>query len=95
MPVRLATPSDELAITALCTSAFFNEALFGDIMHPRRHQYPDDVRPFWHARTRQFLSEHRNIVIVATTWEDHAEKIVGMATWQHGSARATTKMLRR
>jgi GNAT superfamily N-acetyltransferase len=82
MPVRLATPSDELAIAALCTSAFFNEALFGDVLHPHRHQFPDDVRFFWHARTRQFLSEHRNTVIVATIYEANAEKIVGMAAWQ-------------
>jgi GNAT superfamily N-acetyltransferase len=82
MPIRLATPADELAIAVLCTSAFFDEELFGDTVHPYRHQYPDHVLPFWHARMRQFLSDRRSIVIVATVEDAGVEKIAGMATWQ-------------
>jgi GNAT superfamily N-acetyltransferase len=82
MPVRRATPTDELAIAVLCTSAFFDEELFGNTVHPYRHQYPGDVLPFWHARVRQFFSDPRSIIIVATVEEAGAEKIAGMATWQ-------------
>jgi GNAT superfamily N-acetyltransferase len=82
MPIRLARPGDEPAIAVVCTKAFFEESLFGDLMHPYRHQYPDDVQIFWHDRTRVVFQEPRSIVIVATTIEAEREKIVGMATWQ-------------
>jgi GNAT superfamily N-acetyltransferase len=82
MPVRLATPKDEPSIAAICAAAFFEEGLFGQLIHPHRHQYPDDPIIFWHTRTRKSFFEPRNRTIVATITEDDEEKIVGMATWQ-------------
>ncbi|KAF1912972.1 acyl-CoA N-acyltransferase [Ampelomyces quisqualis] len=82
MPVRLAMPQDEPAIAAICAAAFFEEGLFGQLIHPKRHQYPDDVQIFWHARVRKFFQEPRNRVIVAALTEEGADKIIGMATWQ-------------
>jgi GNAT superfamily N-acetyltransferase len=53
MPIRFATPQDEPAIAALCAVAFFEEGLFGEYIHPYRHQYPDDSKIFWHLHTRK------------------------------------------
>jgi GNAT superfamily N-acetyltransferase len=82
MYLRPATPQDEPAIAAVCAAAFFDEPLFGQYIHPLRHQYPDDVQIFWHERVRKFFQEPRNKLIVATVNEDGTEKIVGMAVWQ-------------
>ena len=82
MPIRLATHQDEPAIAALCAAAFFEESLFGQTIHPYRHQYPGDVEIFWHDWMRNDFKERRNMIIVATTTEDGKEKIVGVATWQ-------------
>ncbi|EAT79336.1 hypothetical protein HBH56_211930 [Parastagonospora nodorum] len=82
MPVRLATAQDEPAIGAICHAAFFNEGLFGQLVHPHRHQYPSDPLIFWRQRTRAFFQEPRDVVIVSTLIENGEEKIAGMATWQ-------------
>jgi predicted GNAT family acetyltransferase len=80
--VRLATPQDEPAISRICAAAFFDEGLFGDLIHPHRHLYPDDSKIFWATRTRKSFLEPRNLIIVATLIENGEEKIVGMSTWQ-------------
>jgi GNAT superfamily N-acetyltransferase len=81
--IRLATPEDEPAIAAVCTAAFFDEPLFGQYVHPHRHQYPSDVQIFWHGRARAFFREPRDRLIVATLPDETgASKIVGMAVWQ-------------
>ncbi|KAL5114626.1 hypothetical protein ACEQ8H_007471 [Pleosporales sp. CAS-2024a] len=82
MHVRPATPQDEPSIAAICTAAFFEESLFGQVIHPHRHQYPSDPIIFWHHRIRKSYLDPRNRLIVATITEDASEKIVGMATWQ-------------
>ncbi|KAF9690505.1 hypothetical protein EKO04_011547 [Ascochyta lentis] len=83
MHLRPAQPSDEPAIVDICTRAFFDEDLFGRIIHPRRAEYPQDVQIFWHESLRNDWSSPLNKVIVAVS-SDHGghEKIVGAAIWQ-------------
>jgi GNAT superfamily N-acetyltransferase len=82
MPLRFAKPQDEDAMVSVIAAAFFNEALFGDAIHPRRHEFPDDTKIFWHAKVRASFRDPRSTVIVATTTEDEQEKIVGVAAWK-------------
>lgn len=83
MHIRLAQPSDEPAIAAICARAFFEEDLFGRVMHPRRAEFPQDVQIFWHEWVRNDWANPRNKVIVAvTTEDDQQEKIIGAAIWQ-------------
>ncbi|KAF2472814.1 uncharacterized protein BDR25DRAFT_283354 [Lindgomyces ingoldianus] len=49
MPIRLAAFSDHSAIATVCSAAFFDEDLFGRVMHPHRHKYPNDPTLWWHA----------------------------------------------
>lgn len=85
MSLRPARFSDLTELAELCCAAFFDEDLFGRVMHPHRHEYPNDPALFWH----QFLLDHwfdwRNKAFVAITRDtkDGArEKIAGIAIWQ-------------
>lgn len=83
MDLRLAEPSDEPIIAAICTRAFFDEDLFGRVIHPQRNKFPQDVQIFWHQWVRNDWSNPRNKIIVAvTTDETQQEKIIGAAIWQ-------------
>lgn len=82
MPVRHATPLDQQAMVAICAAAFFDESLFGPVIHPYRHEYPEDVKIFWHDWIWAEWKNPRNIILVATTTENEKEKIVGVIVWQ-------------
>jgi GNAT superfamily N-acetyltransferase len=83
MHLRTAKPSDEPAIARICARAFFNEDLFGRVIHPHRDEFPDDVEVFWHEWVRDDWSDSRNKVIVAVTSDDnHQERVIGLAVWQ-------------
>lgn len=83
MHLRTARPSDEPELALICTRAFFDEDLFGRVIHPHRLEYPEDVQIFWHERVREDWSNPCNKVIVAVTNDkEQGEKILGMAVWQ-------------
>ncbi|KAF2127680.1 hypothetical protein P153DRAFT_294915 [Dothidotthia symphoricarpi CBS 119687] len=82
MPVRLAQPSEESAIVSVCTAAFFNEELFGVTIHPHRHEYPEDMRIFWHDWVRNDWKNPRVRILVTTAMEEGQEKISGVAIWE-------------
>jgi hypothetical protein len=82
MPIRLATPSDEPAMALLLATAFFDESLFGPVIHPYRHDYPDDVKIFWSERLRKAWQTRNEKLFVATTTGKEEEKVVGVAVWQ-------------
>ena len=83
MHLRPAQPSDEPVIADICTRAFFDEDLFGRVIHPHRAEFPKDVHIFWHEWTRNDWSNPRNKIIVAVTIDkNNQETIIGAATWQ-------------
>ncbi|KAI8931136.1 hypothetical protein NX059_011490 [Plenodomus lindquistii] len=83
MRVRSARPSDEPAMAAVCARAFFNESFLGNVLHPRRHEYPQDVNIFWHEWIRREWANQRSKVFVATITDEHEhEKVVGVAIWE-------------
>jgi hypothetical protein len=82
MTIRLATPSDEPAMASLLAKAFFDESLFGQVMHPYRDQYPDDVKIFWSEYLRKHWKITNERLFVATTTVDGREKVAGVAIWR-------------
>lgn len=83
MYLRSAKPSDEPAIADICTRAFFDEDLFGRVIHPYRTQYPKEVQIFWHEWLRNDWNSPRNRIIVAVKAHNgQQEKVVGAAVWQ-------------
>lgn len=84
MPLRPATTTDFLPASKTMTSAFFNEELFGGILHPHRHQYPDDMSLFFLRMLRVFYYESPDnhvILSISTNAETGAEEITGVALW--------------
>jgi hypothetical protein len=47
MPTRRATWSDLLPASKILAEAFHDDYLFGDFIHPRRTEFPDDVYLYW------------------------------------------------
>jgi hypothetical protein len=82
MTIRPATPADEPAMASLLAEAFFNESLFGQVMHPYRDQYPDDVKIFWSEYLRKQWKMPNERLLVATTTVDGEDKVAGAAVWR-------------
>jgi hypothetical protein len=82
--LRPARYSDHTTLAALCSAAFFEEDLFGRVMHPRRHEFPDDVALYWLQHIRNLWFDWRNRAFVAVSRDEKTgqEKIVGLAVWQ-------------
>lgn len=90
MPLRQATFSDHAVIAELCCAAFYDEDLFGRVMHPYREQYPNDPALFWLAFLRNHWCDWRNKFLVAVTRDEKhlgKERIVGIAIWQRQGER--------
>ena len=87
MPIREARLSDHYAMAIVFGKAFFNEDLFGRIIHPHRDTYPDDVTLYWLRRIREHWFDWRNCFLVVVTKDcDGKEAIVGVAEWARQGA---------
>lgn len=82
MHLRLALPTELPSMAAICARAFWDDDLFGRVIHPQRSTYPNDVQIFWHEWLRRDLASPSNKVLVAVDDEDQQEKIVGVAIWE-------------
>jgi hypothetical protein len=81
MHVRLAQPSDEPVIAAICACEFFEVDLFGRMIHPRRTEYSQDMQIFWHKWVRNDWANPPINIILAVTAEDD-QPVIGAAIWQ-------------
>ncbi|KAF2122187.1 acyl-CoA N-acyltransferase [Lophiotrema nucula] len=84
MPIRPAKFTEIPNLASISSAAFFDEDLFGRVMHPNRHQYPEDFKLFWLAWMRDHWYDWRHRFFVAYT-EDEKSKdgtITGFAVWE-------------
>ncbi|KAK4951685.1 hypothetical protein LTR28_006773, partial [Elasticomyces elasticus] len=72
--------------------ALFNEEVFGDIIHPHRHEYPDDTYIFFLHKLRAEWIKPSNRILVATApitppngSELTTSTITGLAQWTRKS----------
>jgi hypothetical protein len=77
--LRSAHISDLASIARIWTSAFFDDEIIGQIMHPHRNQFPDDVYWFLLRGIRERFWDWRHRFIVVTT-DDGC--VVGAADWR-------------
>jgi hypothetical protein len=64
--------------------AFFDDNLFGDIIHPHRTKYPGDVNLYWIRRACLDIWKYRSAWLVAVVGDVTLgqEIVVGVAQWE-------------
>jgi hypothetical protein len=77
--LRTAHITDLPSIARAWTTAFFDDEIIGQIMHPHRTQYPDDVYWFLLRGIRERFWDWRHRFIVVVTDD---ESVVGAADWR-------------
>ncbi|RMY99818.1 hypothetical protein D0862_06964 [Hortaea werneckii] len=93
MMIRPAQRSDLTPAAKVCAKAFFDTELFGEVIHPYRHRYPDDMHLYWLKNFRSGLNRKDNHILVATVSEPQESQhtIVGVAQWIRRRARASSQ----
>jgi hypothetical protein len=82
--IRFARFADLQSIARVMGAAFFDDDLFGDIIHPHRKQYPDDVNLYWLRRAYVNFWNYRWRWLVAVDVDASTGKevVVGVAQWE-------------
>jgi hypothetical protein len=94
--LREARLTDVNSIAAVWYKAFFDDEIIGDMIHPYRKEYPEDVHYFLLKGVREHFWDwrHQFIVVVATD-EKGIENVVGAADWRRlGQGRARRELYR-
>jgi GNAT superfamily N-acetyltransferase len=65
--IRRATWRDLPAIARVCTLAFWDDVLFGRLIHPHRHKYPRDNDLYWLRRLQCAYWDWSHVIFVAVT----------------------------
>ena len=81
--LRAAHYTDQARIASIFVQAFWDEALFGPIIHPNRRQYPADMALFALRRNRVNWWDWTNRFLVTTTTDakTNREIVTGYARW--------------
>lgn len=80
MPIRQASYADLLPAAQVAAAAFFEEDLFGPVMHPYRHQYPADVYLCFLRQLRKDFFQPRAVILV-THPASSPNTITGVGVW--------------
>jgi hypothetical protein len=82
--IRDARFTDLPAISRVMGRAFFDDDLFGDIVHPHRKQYPNDVNLYWGRRAyvNYWNYRWRFQVAVAKDIKTGKEDVVAVSQWE-------------
>ncbi|CAF3498880.1 hypothetical protein SNK03_000159 [Fusarium graminearum] len=81
--LRDANYSDLPEVARVMSKAFWNDNLFGDLIHPHREKYPDDPDLYWLRRARVSFWDYRWRGIVAIAKDDSGKDVIaGIAQWE-------------
>lgn len=94
--IREARLSDLSSIARVWHKAFFDDEIIGEIMHPYRQQYPEDVYWFLLRGVRErFWDWRHQFMVVVTKDGQNVETVVGAADWRRlGNGGAQRELLR-
>ncbi|KAF5646538.1 hypothetical protein F25303_5349 [Fusarium sp. NRRL 25303] len=69
-------------IANVMSKAFWGDNLFGDLIHPHRNEYPEDVDLYWLRRARVNFWDYRWKWLVAVAKDQNGKEVVaGIAQW--------------
>ncbi|KAK5109969.1 hypothetical protein LTR62_006336 [Meristemomyces frigidus] len=88
MPVRFATKDDVGTMARISSEAFWDDELFGEVIHPYRDQHPDGPRLYWLALIRKGWQDPANTFLVSTTG-DEKNKVAAWAQWTRKGRKET------
>jgi len=96
--LRQARGTDLTSIARVWTAAFFDDEVIGEVMHPKRKQYPDDVYWFLLRGIREHFWNwrHQFLVVTAEIPDEQGnakEAIVGAADWRRLGTGGLTREL--
>lgn len=82
--LRLARYADLEAIARVWHAAFFDDQVIGQLMHPYRKDYPEDMYWFLLRGNREHYWDwkHQFVVVTVRTHDAQGERIVGAADWR-------------
>lgn len=81
--LRPAQFSDLTSIACVWYRAFFDDEIIGEIMHPHRKEYPEDVYWFLLRGIRERFWDWRHQFWVVVAEDEHgSKKIAGAADWR-------------
>lgn len=81
--IRNATSADPVEISRMCMAAFWTDAFMGDIIHPHRHDFPDDMHMYFLKRLRREMGKPGNVFLVSTVTGEHGKEIItGFSHWE-------------
>ena len=62
--------------------AFWEDNLFGQLIHPHRNEFPDDVDLYWLRRARVNFWDYRWKLLVAVSKDESGREVIaGVAQW--------------
>lgn len=80
--LRDARYSELPEIARVMAKAFWEDNLFGQLIHPHRNQYPDDVHLYWLRRARVNFWDRRWRWLVAVNKDETGREVItGIAQW--------------
>lgn len=80
--VRDARYSELPEIARVMAKAFWEDNLFGQLIHPHRNEYPDDVHLYWLRRARVNFWDCRWRWLVAVDKDETGREVItGIAQW--------------
>ncbi|OAP65570.1 hypothetical protein AYL99_01542 [Fonsecaea erecta] len=82
--LRLARLSDLPTIGQVFATAFHDEEVVGPLLHPYRHQYPDDYLAYWRRRCCERYWDYGRVLVVSCEKDPSTgrEVVVGVAEWE-------------
>lgn len=80
--IREAHFSEQAQIGRVCAAAFWDDELFGDLIHPHRKEFPADNNLYWLRRCQVNWWDYTHRFMVSTTMSPEGREIVtGVAQW--------------
>ena len=96
MPIRPATYHDLYPASKALTAAFKDESFHGPFLHPRRHEYPNDMYLYFLRRLRVYyaktIDNGQLLVSFQTNAEGTEECITGFAYWDRKTAKPRSSL---
>ncbi|KAK4549413.1 hypothetical protein LTR36_006410 [Oleoguttula mirabilis] len=85
MFVHKAQAEEQVVMAKIAAAAFFDDELFGDLMHPHRQQGLDDIHLWWLERIQKGWDDPSSHFLISTTpASQHGnEEIAAWAQWAH------------